>query len=206
VPRLAAARAGDDAITLALRLAQRVRGEPSLVVFTGLERGAGASTLAAEVAWAMARSYPDPLLLVDANFRDPILAARLGTRQSPGLSDLVRGGTGLDGVIQEIVPGSLFFLPAGVVTEDQGGLMATAACVEIFRSLRLHFRWVIADLPPVGRHVDGIVLGTIAQYVVLVLEKSRHRRSELAELHRMLSAVGISRAGVCLTEKAETPK
>jgi Mrp family chromosome partitioning ATPase len=151
----------------------------------------------------MAQSRWDPVLLVDANLRNPMLSARLGALQSPGLADLLRGQAGLDAVIQEIVPDSLFFIAAGIVRQDQPSLLATAMCREVFRAFGVHFGTVIVDSAPVGEFVDGILVAAQAHYVTLVLEKARHRRSELREIGRKLSSVGSGRLGVCLSERNE---
>jgi Mrp family chromosome partitioning ATPase len=196
-------RIREDAVALAVRLAERLRGEGGFVVFTGLERGAGASTVTTEVATAMALSHREPVLLVDANLRDPILAARLGSHQYPGLCELIRGEATLDSAIQEIVPGSLFFLPAGIPQGEPAALLSTTNCSDIFRALTLHFGWVLADCAPVGDFVDGVVIGARSRFVVLVLQTLRHRRSELVEVRRMLSLSGISRVGVCITESPD---
>lgn len=190
-----------EAMAICLRLRKLLGEEPSHIAFTGLERGVGVSTTATEVARAMAESRWASVLLVDANLADPTLSGRLAAEPGPGLSDLIVGDATLDDVVQELRPGSLYFLSAGTARANQSSLLTTAMSGEVFRSLRLHFETVVTDTAPIGSSLDAKVVANLAQYVALVVQKGLHGRSELEQLQKELSAIGDCRLGVILSER-----
>lgn len=195
----------DDALALLLRLNQVVRERPPMVVFAGVDGSSGVSTATLEVARAAARTSYEPVLVVDANLRQPSLANLAGVPVGPGLADVVRGEVHIDDAIREIEPGSLYLMPAGDVATGASTILAASRCYELLRALRLRFGHVFTDTAPVGKFVDGVLLASQAQYVTLFVKQGRHSRAEVRDLIRELTAVGVRGVGLCLSRPHRRP-
>ncbi len=145
---------GEDAFLLAARLRQLHDDGPFSAAFTGLGRREGVSTIALDTARAMARVSQGSVLLIDADLRHPGLSRRLGAAKAMGIGDVVHHASTWEESLKEIVPGALFFLPAGVTRDHSASTLATAAAGEVFRAAGRRFETVIVDTAPMGEYVE----------------------------------------------------
>jgi hypothetical protein len=117
-----------------------------------------------------------------------------------GIADVVQSNSTWEESLKEIVPGALFFMPAGLARDHSASTLAAAAAGEVFRAVAGCFETVIVDTAPMGEYVDGAFVAGQMDGVVMVVGKGKHRRTEMREIRSELSAIGMGKVGMCLSE------
>jgi capsular exopolysaccharide synthesis family protein len=180
---------------------------PQVVLVTSSVHGEGKTTVATNLALALARI--GRVLLIDGDLRDPCVGIRLGLSDgAPGLADLLTAGAAIEGCIHapdgHALEGGdssgrvgdgrgLEVLPAGRTTNPIE-LLSSAPLAQILTDLRGRYDWVLVDSPPVQAVSDAMVLAQRCDAVMLVIQAGATPRG----LVRI--AVGrLQRAGVPVT-------
>jgi len=160
-----------------LGITSAMDGDGKTVIAAGL-----ASTLAADGALARPDGRPGDIILVSCD-QDRAIG-----RSAPGLLQYLRGSVGLDDVIQPAAQGTPRFLPTGGPAPDFPSLIRSSAMGETIQHLRTRFDLVLLDLPPLLATTDGQVLGTYADYLLLIVRAgitpSKLIRQALQQLER----------------------
>lgn len=129
-------------------------------------RQEGKSLVSLELARALAHKKLR-VLLVDMDFFALKLSGMMNQRDARGVSDLIAGGCGLEGVLQETQVPSLWFTAAGTVKERRDLLYDDPALGVFLREARQRFDVVIVDTPAtlfvpevvgIMEHMDGIIV------------------------------------------------
>jgi capsular exopolysaccharide synthesis family protein len=136
------------------------------------------------------------VLLIDADLRRPALHKRFGLRNDLGLVAVFTGEADLDEVIQPSHVSGLDVIVAGPPPPNPGEMLGNGRMEKIIESLR-GYDFIIIDSPPVNVVADPLVLSSIVDGVLLVVEANRTSRamvrqagSRLAETDsRVLGAI-----------------
>jgi polysaccharide biosynthesis transport protein len=133
--------------------------------------GEGKSTVAANLAFIMARAPAARTLLVDLDLRNPSKIRNLG-RNRDGVVQLLAGKTSFKEAVCVGASSGLHFLPAGVnrPLSNTSEFLKSRAMQQMLDEARQHYDYVVLDLPPLAPLVD---VRAVAQYVdgfVLVTE------------------------------------
>jgi capsular exopolysaccharide synthesis family protein len=142
---------------------------PQMISVSSAVPGEGKTTTAAAVGAALAEMN-FPTLLVDADFRRPALAKRLGIDGTEGLSTFLAGGALK---IQPTKTENLFILPAGPNPPNPLALMNSERGRAAWKKFRESFRFVVVDSPPVLSVADSSLLASMSDGVVLVVEAAK---------------------------------
>lgn len=146
------------------------RGErsPSVITISSGTREEGKSTLAANLAVALAELDDGRVVLVDGDLAGPALDLVMNVQRAGGLNEILKNGLTLaDNVYKTAVEG-LDLIPSHAVAEDGNieGLLAKR-CGQLFGELKKHYRYIVIDTPPVlagsetcafGRKSDGVLM------------------------------------------------
>lgn len=116
----------------------------SVIVVAGLHQGAGATTVATNLAAVVARAQ-ERTVLIDANLRRPALAERLATPSPTGLSDLLRGEGDLRPLLQDGPLPLLHVLDAGTAPMDAVDLLGSHAFTSLITKLRTVVDLIVID-------------------------------------------------------------
>lgn len=164
----------------ALRLAvearvgtERTRG----LLFTSPRRGDGRSTIAANYALVAALAHK-PVLLIDADMRNPSLHDLFDRRRSPGLVDVLRDRLDPWDVAHELPSlGGLHVLTAGTPVPRPGDAAASPAMTEVLQRAYEEYEAVILDSPPALPAADVSGLASHPETdVVMIVNRSGKRR------------------------------
>jgi succinoglycan biosynthesis transport protein ExoP len=143
---------------------------PSRVIgITSVRPGDGKSTVAANLATLMAA--PDgPVLLVDADPRNPGLSRRLHLTAYPGLVEAVMGKAPWRSLIRVQPETGVHLLPCEMpkLMSYSSELLGSAGMRALLAELRTVFPTIILDMAPLGPVVDARVLAPLADQIVLV--------------------------------------
>lgn len=160
---------------------------PTLCI-TSPGAGEGKSLVSSNLALAFAEAGYRTAL-VDGDVRRGDLHSTFGLQRSPGLTDVLRGSTGLAEAIKPTSHERLLLLPSGSRFQSAPELLTSSALERTIMDLRAQFDAVVVDSPPLAAGVDAYALSAMTGHAVLVLraEKSdlRLARAKLELLGRL---------------------
>ncbi len=164
------------------------------------DHGEGASTVAVGLASSLAQRTGLRVVLVDANFRHPLLAEMLHVEGTTGFADVLDGDADLDGAIVMTDTPGLALLPAGHAGARR--LLDTPRLAAVCEELRSQADVIIFDAPPVLPYADTLTLAAKVDRVVLVTRAERTQRGRLERATAELQTSGAAILGVVLNRKA----
>jgi protein-tyrosine kinase len=170
----------------------RAQGWNSLAV-TSPGAGAGKTFVALNLAIALALEAHQSVLLIDADFRRPQVAQRLGLPAGPGLADCLEEGVPLDAAL--VNPGleRLVVLPGRPVQDRASELAASPQMVALAREAKARYaaRLIVFDLPPLSVADDALSLLSLADAALLVVEDQADRPEQVQAALRALEHVNL---------------
>ncbi|MCP5155220.1 MAG: polysaccharide biosynthesis tyrosine autokinase [Ectothiorhodospiraceae bacterium] len=177
----------------------RVDDPPHVVLVTSALEGEGKTTLASNLALGLRER--GRTLLLEADLRRGRLHAELGDGTRPGLSDVVAGTATLGDALQEDprAPG-LFVMTAGTAPPNPLEVLASRRFAAALDKLRQSFQHIVVDAAPLLPVSDAIVLGHLADAVVLVVQADRTTHPMAQDAVRRLAAAGLRPAGAVLQQ------
>ncbi len=172
------------------------------------------SIVAANLAMATAE-LKQRILLIDGNLRSPNQAAlwhlssdmadplsnEMPGRNEVGLSDVLQGETSLQSAIRQ-VNSHLWVLPAGHEPPSPLALLRSPKMQALMRAVAQNFDAVIIDTPSLLSAPDGLVLGKLADGVVVVSQLGKVERANLVAASDSLKKSHQSVLGLVITETA----
>jgi capsular exopolysaccharide synthesis family protein len=157
------------------------------------------------------------VLLVDADFRNPVLHQYFGLEKEPGLSNVILGNTPWEEAVKGIVdimigkfnvddvtgvPGldSINILTSGLPLTQPVEFLNSIRMTNLIKEVSENYDLVIFDAPPVLPVADSIVLGSKVDGVLMVYEVGRVGRFALKRAKSMLENVGAKVFGIILND------
>ncbi len=190
-----------------LRLVQSVfllhgQGEGGrVVVFAAVDPRSGCSRVCSQAGRILAESVPGSVCLVDANFREPALAAGFRTTNYRGLADALRASGPIRGFARRVLGENLWLVTCGSGVEHSVGLLHSDQIKKRIDDLRKEFDYVLVDAPPLNSYSEGIALGQFADGLVLVLQANSTRRDASARMVERLHASQVNILGAVLNKR-----
>jgi capsular exopolysaccharide synthesis family protein len=139
------------------------------VLITSTVPQEGKSTVAANLAWALARKTEERTLLLDGDVRRPAQLRIHNLSNIPGLCELLQGSRSLTESIYHLEDNGPWLMPSGRAPNDPLELFQSAKLPLVMDQLASLFDWIIVDSPPIlpladtsvwTRLVDGMFLVT----------------------------------------------
>ncbi len=158
-----------------------------LVACVGARGGVGASTVAVNLAWALANRQQRRVALIDLDPHGGPANVLLGVRSNEGLTDVLKNVNRLDPhyVNRTLVPvGPHLSVLSSEMDFTAGTQPDLMALQRLFGELKKHFHYIIADLPDRAGPVSQCVIEA-AQTTVLVSDPSVYGARESARLIRL---------------------
>jgi capsular exopolysaccharide synthesis family protein len=160
--------AADRYRTLRIRLQPLwISGKLKKILITSPLPGDGKSTVAMNLATALAERGRRSVILVEADLHHSPLAKDLGLPLRPGLAECLDGGRNLLGLVRHLDPLDWYLLPAGEPCSNGTELLQGQMLTTIIDELAKHFDWILVDSPPViplsdvlslTNHTDGSLM------------------------------------------------
>ncbi|MEO8097283.1 MAG: polysaccharide biosynthesis tyrosine autokinase [Acidobacteriota bacterium] len=175
---------------------------PQVILITSSARGEGKSTVASNLARALAE-INQKVLLIDADLRRPTLHDGFGVSNLWGLSDILHEKTSLASAPLDVLakPTSvegLYLLSSGPRMANIANLFYSDRMSELVERLRTEFDTIIIDTPPISFLSDARILGRVADGAVLVLRAGVTTRDDAMAAKRRLKDDGIHLLGTIL--------
>ena len=175
---------------------------PRIIVVTSPNAGEGKTTVAANLAVAIAE-ITHRVLVVDGDLRKSRLHSRFGVQNELGLADLLSANeplkiSDIEVAIQDTGLPGLFTLTSGTEKDDSSSLLYSRRLPELLRLLRQEFDTVIIDSPPVLQVPDGRLLGRFADGMILVMRAGQTARESAIVARQRLADDGSTVLGTIL--------
>ena len=174
-------------------------GAPRRLVVTSSAKGEGKSTTALSLAINFAQ-MGKPVLIIDADLRNPVLHKMLGIENVRGLSNYLSSNMGpLEAIHRTQVP-NLFVMTTGPLPPNPVELLSSMKLLSLLSQCEEHFAHVIVDGPPVLGIADAIVLCNQVDNSVFVVESGKTRKGHAKASLKRLHQAGVHPLGVILTK------
>ncbi|MEA2193849.1 MAG: tyrosine-protein kinase [Solirubrobacteraceae bacterium] len=177
------------------------------VLVTSPAQGDGKTTVATNLARAMARAGKD-VILVDADLRRPQVAWRFHVPGVAGLGGVLVGETGLQQAFVEpeadTLAGRLRILPAGPPPPNPSELLASQRMTRLLEKLAEACDLVIVDSTPLLTVSDSLPLVEVVSGVVVVARVNETSKDALKRLQSVIASAGGTLLGAVATGTAAT--
>jgi capsular exopolysaccharide synthesis family protein len=152
----------------ALMLSSAGEQRPRTLLITGAAAGEGKTTIAVNLARALAAGGLR-VTLVDADLRNGQMHHLFGLQNNFGLLDVLRGAAELPAVVQPTGLAGLDFVPAGDHPEEADGIFLRSGLENLLAELKAGCDFVILDGPPMLAADDAALLVPQVDAVVVVV-------------------------------------
>ncbi len=167
------------------------------ILVASAEPSEGKTTVAVNLAISLAQ-LGKKTLLVDADLRRGILHTLVDTHRSPGLTELLLGEEKNDGAIQKTSIEDLFIVSSGMHANNPAELLSTAPMHQFRKYAEKNFDIVIYDSSSLLLVTDALVLSTLVDGVILVVQSGETRTAVLEKSVEMMKQVGTTILGVVI--------
>jgi capsular exopolysaccharide synthesis family protein len=174
--------------------------EARVVMVTSAVPGEGKTTVATGLARAAAASG-QTVILVEADFKRPAFAARLGLGDNyVGLANALLEPVDPDSLLRAPVQGlpNLLVLTSGPEPPNSAVVLRSPAMGHLLDHFAAHADLVVVDAPPMVPVADGQALLDVAQLdaYILVSRVNFTKRDEARRAHQLMERRNLSRVGL----------
>ena len=176
-----------------------VDSESLTVVITSSLPGEGKSTIASNLALAIAEAEQS-VLLIDADLRRAAIAGYNGIEGAVGLTTVLIGRAAFEDVVQVGAHPALHILASGELPPNPSEMLASRAMHSLVEDLRARYDVIIIDAAPLLAVSDAASLSQIADGVIMVVDSTVVRKPQLTRSLDDLTKAGAALLGVVLNK------
>ena len=170
-------------------------GEVKTILITSPSPGDGKSTVASNLAIAMAQA-DQSVLLLEADFRKPTQGLIFELNTEKGFSGVLTRQEPLDEAIAETQIDGLSVLPCGPLPLSPAEVINSHGFRLALEELSHRFDTIIIDSPPVMPVADARILGALCDVTVMVLRAEKSTRRHSLGARNELRSVGAKILGM----------
>jgi len=170
---------------------------PRTILVTSSQPAEGKTTTAVNTAISLAQ-LGARVLLIDADLRRPAVHKTFKLQQSRGLSTYLSGAGEIDALIVKLTIPNLSVLTSGPIPPNPAELISSERMRDMLRKLAESYDHIIIDSPPLIHVTDPVILSTMVDGSILVVQAGRSTRDMLRRAKQELVGVGSKIFGVVL--------
>jgi Mrp family chromosome partitioning ATPase len=168
------------------------------LLFCSARRREGTTTAVLSLAHQLQDGYGLRPLVIELNRRKPAMAKLFKLDPTPTLSDALDGVRPASECVQTTASG--LSVIAGAPGRAAHPRLASGL-KRVLAEVEYSFDVVLIDAPPILKHADAIIAGTIVSRLILVVEAGRTNHEVLERVKRELSPEDIRIAGTLLVKQ-----
>jgi capsular exopolysaccharide synthesis family protein len=175
---------------------------PRTLLITSSVPSEGKTTTAVNTAVSLVQTGAR-VLIVDGDMRRPRLHAIFNLRNDKGLSSLLSGGGGaaeVSSAIQQDEKSGLHVLTAGPIPPNPAELIGSEQMAALISVVTPMFTHVVIDSPPIAAFTDGVLIATMVEGVLLIVQSGKNSRRVVARARKLLVDVNARIIGVVLNK------
>jgi polysaccharide biosynthesis transport protein len=173
---------------------------PKSLLITSSLPSEGKTTTAVNTAISLAQTGAK-VLVIDADMRRPRLHSVFGVSNSEGLSTILSSDMKADEILKIIQyenDSKLNLLPSGPIPPNPAELIGSEQMASLLKSMSEHFTHVVVDSPPIASFTDGVLVASMVDGVILVVNSGKSSRQVVRRSRQLLQDIGAKVFGVVL--------
>jgi capsular exopolysaccharide synthesis family protein len=170
---------------------------PKTILVTSAQPGEGKTTTAINTAASLAQLGAS-VLLIDCDLRKPTVQKALGLEGSDGLSTCLSRKIAVEDLIQRLPVANLSALPSGPVPPNAAELLSSVQMKELLKTLGEKYDHIVIDSPPLINVTDPVILATMVDGVILVVQGGKSTREVVRRARMELATANARIFGVVL--------
>ena len=174
---------------------------PRAVVFSSVDQDNSQNEICSRAGQVLATQVSRSVCLVDANLRMPSLHRLLGPGSFPGLADATVKSGQIKDLAVRIAGGNLWLVPAGAPAAEADEPAASDRLRSRMSELDKEFDYILIDAPPVHSSADAVLLGQMADGIILVVEANSTRREAARIAKETLENAKVRLLGTILNNR-----
>jgi capsular exopolysaccharide synthesis family protein len=171
---------------------------PTTFMVTSPQRAEGKTTIASNLAIALAQHGAGDVLIIDADLRRPTLHTVFGVQPTPGFANFLADEVELPEIVQPTATSKLYVVPAGRTSSTLADLLASPRLAPALDALSDRFKHIIFDTTPLFGISDALSLAPHVGGALLVLRHGHAHRETARRAVNLLMTVGTPFLGVVL--------
>lgn len=173
---------------------------PKSLLITSSLPSEGKTTTAINTAISLAQTGAK-VLIIDADMRRPRLHSVFNINNAEGLSTLLSNELSEQGILDVIgydEEAKLNLLTSGPVPPNPAELIASEQMSNLLKTLQKNFTHVVVDSPPIASFTDGVLIASMVDGVILVVNSGKSSRQVVRRSRQLLIDIGAKIFGVVL--------
>ena len=170
-----------------------------IIMVTSSLPNEGKSTVSGNLAVVLSQTGAK-VLLIGCDLRRPQLFEMFGTKNEPGLVNLLMDEN--QNALRHITCLGLDFLPAGTIPPNPAEILDSARMAKLLDKVRERYDYVVLDAPPVLPVTDAQILAPKVDINLVVLEPCRVPEKAALQMVEALRSVDAKIAGVIMNDKS----
>ena len=173
--------------------------ELQTIALTSCTPNEGKSTTIANLAVVLTQAGKS-VLLIDCDMRNPTVHKNFNLSNKVGLSSCISMGTEVADAVQATGIEGLDALTAGVIPPNPSELLGSERMQNILQRAKEEYDYVLIDTPPVLPVTDSLVLGSMVDGLILVIDSGEIKVEMAREVKNQLVHAGANILGVVLNK------
>jgi succinoglycan biosynthesis transport protein ExoP len=170
---------------------------PSSMLVTSTQPGEGKTTIATNLALALAQAE-QRVLLVDSDLRSPSLHRLFGRWHDPGLVSYLTGRENWHSLVRPSGTNGLDLITCGAVPPNPSELLSSSRMTQLIKSAKEQYDFIILDSAPMLALADSRILAPMVSGVLLVVKSGTVPREQVLHAQKGILSVGGNLLGVVL--------
>ena len=184
-------------------LLSNIDNPPQVIMVTSSIPAEGKTTTASNLALSL--SQMDKTLLLEMDLRKPRLKEYLSDPQHLGLTDYLAERISInDAIAADPEAKQLSHLVAGTVPPNPLEIASSQSFEHLITRLRKHFKYIVVDAPPVIAVSDALVIGQLADAILMVIKADSTSRKLAETTIKRLAQVNLRPIGAVLEQQDVT--
>jgi capsular exopolysaccharide synthesis family protein len=175
---------------------------PRTLLVTSSLPSEGKTTTVVNMATVLAQTDAK-VLVIDADMRRPRLHHLFEMENRAGLSSLLSSDAipaELVSVVHQYKDSNIYLLASGPIPPNPAELLGSQQMRNLLEKASEHFKYIIIDSPPIASFTDGVLISSIVDGVLLVVQGGKTSRQVVKRTRQMLQEIGAKVIGVVLNK------
>ena len=173
--------------------------ELKTIAITSCTPNEGKSMTVANLAIVLTQAGKS-VLIMDCDMRNPTVHKNFNLSNKVGLSSCISMGTAVADAVQATGIEGLDALTAGVIPPNPSELLGSERMQNILQRAQEEYDYVLIDTPPVLPVTDSLVLGSMVDGLILVIDSGEIKVEMAREVKNQLVHAGANILGVVLNK------
>jgi capsular exopolysaccharide synthesis family protein len=143
------------------------------------------------------------VLVIDADMRRPRLHQVFGLSNNDGLSAILSSDMTAADVLSKInkfKDTNIYLLSSGAIPPNPAELLGSAQMKRLLDIVGETFNYIVIDSPPIASFTDGVLISSLVDGVLLVVQGGKTSRQVVKRTRQMLHEIGAKIIGVVLNK------